>query len=527
MSTRTEPGRYDVVVVGGGHNGLTAAAYLARAGRTVLVLEQGDHLGGATQSVRAFAGHDARVSRYSYLVSLMPRAVRDELGLDVTLRRRRISSYTPVPGDPRRGLLVDTADVAATARSFATVGAMDDVAAWQSWAGRPAALARAVFPTMTEPLPPAQQIRRSVGAPWWQDLVERPLGEVVERTFGSDLVRGVVLTDALIGTFARAHDASLAQNRCFLYHVIGGGTGDWDVPVGGMGAVLTALETAVRQAGGQIRTSARVTAVDPDGAVTWTDAGDVEHTVGAGHVLAGCSPDELHRLLGEDRARPAPEGAQLKVNMLLTRLPRLRDDTVAPQDAFAGTFHVNEGYAQLEEAHAEASCGRVPAVPPLEIYCHSLTDPSILGPGMAPGHHTLTLFGLHMPARLFRGDPEAMRQRALEVTLRSLNSVLAEPIEDCLAVDADRQPCLEVRSPVDLEADIGLPGGHIFHGDLAWPWAERADELDPSRPAARWGVATAHERILLCGAGARRGGGVSGVPGRSAAMAVQEISLQG
>ena len=524
MRTHAEPGgTFDVAVVGGGHNGLTAAAYLARAGRSVLVLEQGDHLGGATQSVRAFGGQDALVSRYSYLVSLMPRAVRDELGLAITLRRRCISSYTPVPGEPGRGLLVDTGDEAATARSFEDVGAAQDVAAWHEWGARTAALARVVFPTMTAPLLPAAQMRRAVGERWWADLVERPLGEVVERTFSSDLVRGVVLTDALIGTFAGAHETSLVQNRCFLYHVIGGGTGDWDVPVGGMGAVLTALETAVRSAGGQIRTSARVTSLDPEGTVTWTDAGGGDHTVGAAHVLAGCSPHELHRLLGEPTGA-LPEGAQLKVNMLLTRLPRLRDGAVAPQDAFAGTFHVNEGYAQLERAHAEATAGGVPQVPPLEIYCHSLTDPSILGPGLAPGHHTLTLFGLHMPARLFRDDPEAARALALQATLRSLDSVLGEPIEDCLATDEDGRPCLEVRSPVDLEADIGLPGGHIFHGDLAWPWAGHDDDLDPGGPAVRWGVATSHERILLCGAGARRGGGVSGVPGRSAAMAVQEIA---
>lgn len=264
-SALADRGTFDAVVVGGGHNGLTAAANLARAGRTVLVLEQREHLGGATQSVQAFPGLDARVSRYSYLVSLMPRAVRDELGLDLTLRRRRISSYTPVPGDPTRGLLVDTGDLAATARSFGAVGAASDLAAWGAWGERTAELARAVFPTLTEPLPSVDRMRRAMGEQWWQDLVERPLGEVVERMFASDVVRGVVLTDALIGTFAGAHEASLVQNRCFLYHVIGGGTGDWDVPVGGMGAVLSALEGAVRGAGGEIRTGARATAVDPDG----------------------------------------------------------------------------------------------------------------------------------------------------------------------------------------------------------------------------------------------------------------------
>ena len=120
-----------------------------------------------------------------------------------------------------------------------------------------------------------------------------------------------------------------------------------------------------------------------------------------------------------------------------------------------------------------------------------------------------------MPARLFRADPREHGPQRSRATLRSLDSVLAEPIEDCLARDADGRPCLEARSPVDLEDDIALPGGHIFHRDLQWPSLE--DEEGAGR---RWGVATAHDRVLLCGAGARRGGGVSGIPGHNAAMAV-------
>lgn len=516
--------RYDAVVVGGGHNGMTAAAYLARGGRSVLLLEAADHLGGATQSARVFPGVDARLSRYSYLVSLLPRAVRDELGLRLDLRRRRFSSYTPLPTDPGRGLLVDNHDDDATRRSFAAVGAADDVTAWHSFGARTRALAEGLFGTVTEPLPTAQEARERIGAAWWADLVERPLGELVERTFASDVVRGVVLTDALIGTFAGAHDASLVQNRCFLYHVIGGGTGDWDVPVGGMGAVAAELEAACGRGGVEVLTSARVTAVGttPTAAeVVWQDADGRERAVAADHVLAACSPRDLDRLRGRVPAEE-PEGAQLKVNMVLTRLPRLRDAGVDPAAAFAGTFHVNEGYAQLQRAFEEAAAGRVPTVPPAEIYCHSLTDPSILGPGPRErGWHTLTLFGLHMPARLFREDPEGTRARALEATLRSLDSVLAEPIEDCLATDGEGRPCVEARTPVDLETDVGLPGGHIFHRHLSWPWLEgSADGPRRTTPAARWGVATDDPRVLLCGAGAVRGGGVSGIPGRSAAMAL-------
>jgi phytoene dehydrogenase-like protein len=354
-----------------------------------------------------------------------------------------------------------------------------------------------------------------------------------------------------------------------------------------MGAVSGALRDAAVAAGATIVTSASVTAVDPGAVgaeVAWTDAGGRTRGVTAGHVLAGCAPAELDRLLaGAGRGAASggvsggaagagagaagvgaapPEGAQLKVNMLLNRLPRLRDD-VDPVAAFSGTLHVNESLTQLQTAYAQAAAGHIPDLPPSEIYCHTLSDRTILGPSLAgTDAQTITLFGLHMPARLFRADPDGAREQALAATLASLNTVLAEPIEDVLALDADGAPCLEVRTPVDLEGDVGLPGGHIFHRDLTWPFAEEgpgsavgeaagatdgsggsgadagadavadagavsgaATWVDPGAAASaaeRWGVTTAHPRVLVAGAGARRGGGVSGIPGRAAAMAVLE-----
>ena len=119
-----------------------------------------------------------------------------------------------------------------------------------------------------------------------------------------------------------------------------------------------------------------------------------------------------------------------------------------------------------------------------------------------------------MPARLFADNPDAARADALAATLRSIDSVLAEPIEDCLLRTPDGAPCLEVRTPLDIERELRMPGGHIFHRDLQWPFAEHADDV------GTWGVQTDDPRILLCGAGARRGGGVSGIAGHNAAMAL-------
>jgi phytoene dehydrogenase-like protein len=514
-------GRFDVVVIGGGHNGLVAATLLGRARRSVLVLERRGEAGGAAVSGAPFEGVDVRLSRYSYLVSLFPAALLRELGAKVELRSRRVASYTPVgPG----GLLI-TADDRSTRESMAqATGDPGAFGAWQRFYGIVGALAARLFPTLMEPLRTREELRRLLGNDEaWSALVDEPLSGVLERTFGSDLVRGVVLTDATIGTFAPADDPLLRQNRCFLYHVIGNGTGRWDVPVGGMGALTEALQTCATRAGAEIRTNAEVMSVSTDGASAEVECADGGR-VHAQHVLANVAPAELSRLIGERSPPARPEGSQLKINMLLKRLPRLRDPNVAAGDAFAGTFHVNEGYEQLQQAFAEASGGRIPTLPPCELYCHSLTDPSILPSDLrAAGAHTLTLFGLHMPARLFAetgpGSAATRKRDAVEATMRSVSSVLAEPLEECLWLTEDGVPCLEALTPPELEAELGMPGGHIFHADLSWPFAESDEQV------GSWGVETEHPNVWLCGAGARRGGGVSGIPGHNAARAVLAAAI--
>ena len=144
---------------------------------------------------------------------------------------------------------------------------------------------------------------------------------------------------------------------------------------------------------------------------------------------------------------------------------------------------------------------------PLEMYCHTLSDPSILGKDLqAAGFHTLTIFGLHTPASLFDIDNEKARDTALASALSTINEYLAEPIEDVIVA-------IEVKTPLDIEEAIALPRGNIFHKDLSMPFRE-----DSSTPS--WGVETDDPRIFICGAGAIRGGGVSGIPGHNAAMAV-------
>lgn len=510
---------FDAVIVGGGHNGLVAACYLALAGQRVVVLEAEPHIGGAAISAQAFEGVGARLSQYAYLVSLLPHHIVSDLGLNIATIRRKVSSYTPVPGAPGDGLLVPVDDDARLDAEFTRItGSNAD--AWRAFYGGLADVGARLFPTLTQPMPSADQARGLMGEQWWEDLTQAPLSGVIERTFSDDLVRGVVLTDGLIGTFARSDDASLLQNICFLYHVIGNGTGDWDVPLGGMGAVTTALANRARELGAVIIMDARVTKIDSDGreATVTAVVNDAERSFHAAYVAANCAPDALNRLLenGRQVERGAEhEGAQVKVNMVLKRLPRLADSRVSPADAFAGTFHINELYSQLDAAYDAASVGQPPTPAPAEIYCHSLTDPSILSPELqAEGAATLTVFAMHWPHRMFVGRNDEMRERAQAAVLASLNSVLAEPIEDCLYVDANGAPCIEVKTTVDLEDGIGLPTGNIFHTSLEWPWAP-----DPEL-VGTWGVETEVPNVMICGSGAARGGGVSGIPGHNAARAI-------
>jgi phytoene dehydrogenase-like protein len=494
--------KYDVVIIGGGHNGLVAATYLARAGKSVRILEANPEIGGASQSVRTFPEYDANLSRYSYLIALLPDKIVSDLGLSFECISREVSSYTPY--GENKGLYVSRIWDALTESSFNELDPSGKEAkAWQAFYAEIAEFAEKIAPTMLQPLKTRSELKQQIDLDaTWQYLIEEPIGKVITERFHNDVVRGVVLTDALIGTFASAFD--IQANICFLYHLIGNGTGEWKVPKGGMGALVNELVRVATESGVEISLNSKAIKVESTSTGVTVELENGE-TVTSEYLLSNAAPGVLAKL----RQRPAPkslDGSQMKINILLKRLPQLKSG-IDPRLAFAGTFHANESFTQCESVFAEAHNGVMPQKMPIEMYCHTLTDPSILGQELQDaGYQTLTLFGLHTPASLFDSNNDAAREAALQSALASLNEYLAEPIEDVIAA-------IEVKTPLDIEEAIALPRGNIFHKDLSMPFREDGTEES-------WGVETDDPRIFICGAGAVRGGGVSGIPGHNAAMAI-------
>ena len=520
---------YDVVILGAGHNGLVAASYLGRAGLSVLLLEKNDYIGGATTSQKVFPDYEARLSRYSYLVSLFPDKIIRDLGLRLELRRRATGSFSPYVKDGQHdGLLLSNVSEERSRQSmFELTGNHAEYEQMKRFYHLARVFAEHSWDSMLQPLVSREEFKRrfdvdEVSREAWRSLAEEPIGCAIERYLQDDLVRGLVLTDAKIGILTHPHDLSLVQNCCFLYHLIGNKTGEWKVPVGGMGAVARELEDAARRVGAEMLTDVQIRALELNGKERSVqfEAGGESHTVDARFLLVNFGRNVLAKFSGNAyHPTASDEGSVFKINMLLRRLPRLKAARYPAAEAFCGTFHTDESYEQMNASYRQASEGRLPDQPPSEVYCHTLTDDSILSPELrAQGFHTMTLFGIDTPWSLFAEDNEATRRAAEAKFLASMNQWLEEPLEDCLAVGRDGSRCIESKSPVDIEAALGLYHGNIFQDAPTFPFAESAAQ------AGTWGVETAWENVFLCGSSAHRGGAVSGIPGHNAAMKVLEIA---
>ena len=499
--------RYDAIVVGCGHNGLVAAAYLARAGLRVLALERRDVVGGACVTESPWLGW--RVSTAAYVVSLLhPRIVRElELArFGYEAYRKDPASFTPL--EDGRSLLLG-ADDAANAAEVARFDTAD-VEGLRRFGEDAERWGAHVCETLAQPAPSRDALAARWGAHDAQAILEAGAADLVRRYVRTPVLQATLATDGLIGTFAGPEQAGTGY--VLAHHYAGrahGAQGAWGFVRGGMGGITRALALALRSAGGAIRTQADVERIVVEGGrargVVLRDGTEI----GAGHVLSNATPHRTFlELLPKGSldaafvARMAAwrcEGVSLKVNFALGELPSF---TARPgthlQAHHRATIHVAPSLAYLQQGYDDAAAGSVSRAPMLECFMQSPTDASIA----PPGKHLLSVFAQWFPYGREGGWSAARREEAADLVL----ATLARYAPNLPRAVEMRQ----VLAPPDLEELLGLHRGHIFHGELL------PGQIFEDRFAAR----TPLQGLYLCGSGAHPGGCVIGTPGLLAAQAV-------
>lgn len=517
-----------VLIIGGGHNGLTCAAYLARAGADVTLLERRPVFGGACVTEEMWPGY--RVSRAAYVLSLFRPAIIRELALErhgLALIPRAPSSATPLP-DGRS--LVLGANGRANVEEIARFSRRD-AEAYPRYEARLARIAAALEPTLDAP-PPTLAIRHPRDLrPWWlamraavrlgRELPQAArlmLGaarDLLEEWFDSEPLRATLATDAIIGAFAAP--STPGTGYVLFHHVMGSVTGQrgvWAYVRGGMGALSDALAAAATTAGARLRSDAEVARLHVrDGRAVAVELQSGE-SLAADAVVSAIDPARTFALVGDRDQIPEDFSRALagldfrspvvKLNLALRELPRFR---VTDRDALplSGTIHLgSENLDAIELAYAQALRGEVSERPIVE-----LTIPSTLDPTLAPpGRHVASVFAQYAPA-LAMNDPawSGLRDRLAERVLAL--------IEEAAPGFRDSVEEIEVLAPPDLERVFGLTGGNIFHGAMT------PDRLLLLRPLPDWAnYRTPITGLYLCGSGTHPGGGVMGASGRNAAFEI-------
>ncbi len=504
----------DALIVGAGHNGLVAAAYLARAGRSVTVLERRGIVGGACVTEELAPG--VHISSGAYSLSLL----RPEIWQELELARRGLrvipkdpQLFIPLPGD---GHLFIWRDPGRTREELERV-VPADADAYERFNAFWAEAVEMLRPLLLRDAPPLAELRtqaqRRGQGEVFRLAVEASAAEVVEHFFSTDVMRGAFVTQGIIGTASSPRDPGTAY--VMAHHMLGGVDridGTWGFVVGGMGSVTRALAGAATEAGATIRVDAPVEEILPGEGVRLAD-GEV---LRARAVLSNADPKRTFLTLLSEGAL-APEvrraieridtrGSVVKVSVALDELPRYTafpSEGVGPQHR--GTFELCPSIDYLERAWKQADAGEIADEPFMEVFCGTAVDDSMAPPGV----HVISCFAQYAP-QTDRDGWEKRREAAGDAVISTL-ARYAPNVPGSILVR-------EVLGPPDLEDRFGLTGGNIFHGEIL-PGA-----LFGERPLAGWGggARTPVAGLYLCGSGAHPGGGVMGAPGRNAAMAVLE-----
>jgi phytoene dehydrogenase-like protein len=514
---------YDVVVVGGGHNGLVAAGYLAKAGRRVLVCERRETVGGAAISEHPF-GPDYTVTSLSYVVSLLPRSmVRDlrltEHGYHVYpqgpyFAPRRDGGYLALPDDPVRR------------RAEIAKFSARDADAYERWDAWLAGLGRLVGPLLREIPPklgskhPADLVRQAALAARLRQVDVRAafdltrlftasIADLVEERFSADAMRGVLSVSGVIGMWAGPRSPGTAYVN--LHHHIGdvdGHAGAWGFPRGGMGAVTAAMADAARACGAQIRTAAPVARIEVHNGRVRGVALESGEKIAADVVVTTAHP-RISFLRLVDRAQlPAgfvadieawqSRSGTVKVNLAVDRLPTFRSHPDFDPSVHGGTIVLSESLDDVENAFQEAVSGKAATLPFADLCIPSVFDDSLA----PPGHHIVSMFTQWVP-HTWSAQPRQQELEEYADRVVARMEAVAPGFTDSIV---DRQ----VIGPHRMETEYGLVGGNIFHGELT------PGQMFHCRPAAGYAdLRTPIHGLYQAGSATHGGGGVTGIPGRN------------
>jgi phytoene dehydrogenase-like protein len=518
--------KYDAVVIGGGHNGLTAAAYLARAGRKVLVVERRHVVGGAAVTEEVFPGF--RFSVCSYVVSLLrPDIIRD---LDLPRHGLEIlpldGTFTPMPDG---NYLWRVNDHAKTRREIARHSKLD-AEAYDEYGKAMVEMARFVKPVidMTPPDPLSldprelmkllflgRRFRRLTDVDRYNQLQLMTMSAVdfLDQWFETDVLKATMAASGIIGTFLGVRSPGTAY--VLLHHYMGeidGAFRSWGFARGGTGAISNAIASAAREAGADIRTEAAVARIKvAQGQATGVVLANGDE-IDASLVVSSVDPNLTFLRFLEPRDLPDDfvdevrrykfRGSSGKVNLALDALPNF---TSLPGDGphLRGALSVSPSVDYMERAYDQAKYGEFSRRPYIDMVIPTLTDPSVA----PPGKHILSCFVQYAPYKLAAGTWDEQR----EAFGNTVVDTIAEYAPNIRDIILHRQ----VLTPLDLEREFGLTEGNIFQGELT------LEQLFFSRPVPGWAqYKTPVRNLWMCGSATHPGGGIMGAPGRNAALRI-------
>jgi phytoene dehydrogenase-like protein len=531
--------RFDAIVIGGGHNGLVTAAYLARSGKKVCVLERRDILGGCSTTEALWSGY--KISTAAYVISLFLPAIIEQLRLDhygLKILPRSPSSFTPLPDG--RSLLMGP-EPGLNQREIAKFS-QHDAEAYPRYEALLERVASALEPSLMGPAPdvlplgdawreiPLGKRVRDARTMWRMHQAMKQLGPelplaielltgaarpILDRWFESDILKATLATDAIIGAFVSI--ASPGSAYVLLHHVMGeagGARGVWGFVRGGMGGLADALEAACLDLGVEIRRESPVARIaTSDGQVTGVEL--VDGTALYAPVVASSvdpnltflrmlQPDDLPEAFRASVERIDYSSASAKINLALSEPPEFTctgRKGLGPEHR--GTIHISPTMEFIEKAYDDAKYGRPSQRPILEITLPTSVDDSIA----PPGKHVMSMFVQYAPYKLAEGNWDDIKESFADRCI----DLLAEYAPNVPGAVIHRQ----VISPLDLERTFNLTGGNIFQGAMS------LNQLFSMRPVAGWADhRTPLKGLYLCGAAAHPGGGVMGVCGRNAATEI-------